>query len=162
MEIVKPTLSDIPDIIKLAYTTWQQTYVSIISQEQIDFMLAKFYNENLIQSQLSDPRHYFLLARESDSLYGYAHCHEEEDYIKLSKLYIAPTAQGKGIGKKLLKAIESEMKLHFKNKLVLNVNRANPALHFYQKMGFEIIQTVDIPLDKFWLNDYIMEKIVNH
>lgn len=161
MKIVKPSLSDVPHIINLAHTTWQHTYSRIISQEQIDFMLAKFYNENLIQSQLADPAHFFLLARESDILYGYSHCYEEKDYIKLSKLYIDPTAQGKGVGKRLLEAIEATMKLHDKSKLILNVNRANPALYFYKKMGFEITQTVDIPLDKFWLNDYVMEKIIS-
>lgn len=161
MQIVNPDISDIEDIIQLAKTTWQHTYVSIISQEQIDFMLAKFYNQSLIQSQFIDSSHFFLLAKEEDCLLGYAHCYREEDHIKLSKLYIDPTAQGKGVGKRLMKAIEEEMNRMQITKLKLNVNRANPALNFYQKMGFEITQTVDIPLDKYWLNDYVMEKNIN-
>jgi hypothetical protein len=42
--------------------------------------------------------------------------------------------------------------------MLLNVNRNNPAIDFYKKMKYQIIETVDIPLDKFWLNDYIMKK----
>ncbi len=109
MQIVKPDISDIEGIIQLAKTTWQHTYASIISQDQIDFMLAKFYNQSLIQSQFIDSSHFFLLAKEEDCLLGYAHCYREEDHIKLSKLYIDPTAQGKGVGKRLMKAIEEEM-----------------------------------------------------
>ena len=42
--------------------------------------------------------------------------------------------------------------------LELNVNRNNPAKDFYAKNGFKIVEEIDIPLDKFWLNDYVMTK----
>ena len=158
MEILKPTLNDISEIIQLAHTTWNETYISIISKEQIDFMLNKFYNHDLIHSQLIDPNHTFFKAEENNKLQGYLHAYKESDYVKLSKLYILPHCQGKSVGKKLLHALEMEMKENNQNKLVLNVNRANPALNFYKKMGFAITATVDIPLDKYWLNDYVMEK----
>ena len=45
--------------------------------------------------------------------------------------------------------------------LHLNVNRKNPALAFYKKLGYEIIETVDIPFAEFWLNDYVMAKSIN-
>lgn len=161
MEILKPSLNDIPAIISLATDTWHTTYSSIISKEQIEYMLQLFYNKELIASQLSDPTHFFLLAKEENQLLGYSHCYIEYDKLKLSKLYISPLAQGKGIGKQLLNRIEADMNELNISTLILNVNRNNPALNFYQKMGFEIIETVDIPLDKFWLNDFVMQKTIS-
>lgn len=158
MEISKPNINHIPEIIALAKETWQATYSSIISQEQIEFMLAKFYNEKLIQDQMKNAIHHFLICSEHTDLLGYSHCVEENGNYKLSKLYFYPSMQGKGLGKNLLLQIEHDAKLLGYNSIILNVNRNNPAFHFYSKMGFEIQEVVDIPLDKFWLNDYIMSK----
>lgn len=160
IDIAPPTIDDIPAIIALAHETWQNTYINIIAQDQIDFMLQRFYSHELISLQLQNVQHFFFKATQNNSLLGYSHCYEENEFIKLSKLYIHPQSQGKGIGKLLLVAIEDKMKLLNKHTLILNVNRANPALQFYLKMGFEITHSVDIPLENFWLNDYIMQKEV--
>ena len=78
--------------------------------------------------------------------------------LKIHKLYVLPCEQGKGTGKKLFEYLSKTAKELKVNILELNVNRANHALNFYQKMGFEIIETVDIPYYQFVLNDYIMRK----
>jgi ribosomal protein S18 acetylase RimI-like enzyme len=45
--------------------------------------------------------------------------------------------------------------------LLLNVNRSNKALDFYEKAGFTIKETVDIEIGNgFFMNDYIMEKAI--
>jgi diamine N-acetyltransferase len=158
MFVVTP--QDIPNIISLARQTWQATYSSIISQEQIDFMLAKFYNETLLLEQLYDAQHYFYKAvdDEKNQLLGYSHCVQDGQTLKLSKLYILPEAQGKQIGKQLLDQVGQLALEQNCHTLQLNVNRNNPAYYFYLKMGFTVVDTVDIPLDKFVLNDYVMEK----
>ncbi|MBL7764959.1 MAG: GNAT family N-acetyltransferase [Chitinophagaceae bacterium] len=161
MEILKPTSADIPDIIALAHASWKATYPAIISQEQIDYMLNLFYNETLIGQQLTAEGHHFLMVKDAGHLLGYAHLIEEGDQIKLSKLYLQPECKGKGLGRLLMQALEKlSGDLGFET-MTLNVNRSNPALHFYEKMGFRIVETIDIPLDKFWLNDYIMEKKIS-
>lgn len=43
-------------------------------------------------------------------------------------------------------------------RLVLNVNRNNPTVHFYEKLGYTIGEIIDIPYYDFVLNDYIMVK----
>jgi diamine N-acetyltransferase len=78
--------------------------------------------------------------------------------FKLSKLYILPDAQGMQVGKQLLQHCENYLKAHKIQALVLNVNRYNKAVDFYKKMDYQIMETVDIPLQQFWLNDYIMKK----
>ena len=160
MEISFAHPQDIPKLIALAQTTWHATYSSIISKEQIEYMFDLFYSEHVITEQMANPNHRFWKVEEQGELLGYAHCYPEGDAFKLSKLYILPNQQGKGIGQFILQAITKWMQQHHYSRMILNVNRHNPAYHFYVKMGFQVIEEVDIPLAHFWLNDYVMQKII--
>ena len=160
MEISFANPQDIPDLISLAHTTWYATYSSIISKEQIEYMLDLFYSAEVIGEQMANPKHRFWVVKEEGKLLGYVHCYPEEDNFKLSKLYILPNQQGKGIGQFILDEIMRWMQTNHFSKLILNVNRNNPAYHFYLKMGFEVLEEVDIPLAHFWLNDYVMQKTI--
>jgi ribosomal protein S18 acetylase RimI-like enzyme len=155
------TAADIPAIIHIAEVTWPHTYQGIITEEQIRFMLNRFYNEALMAEQLGQRDHHFLVAEESGKIYGYTHTirdAEKPGIFKLSKIYILPDAQGQNLGRKLLDATVAHVLPLGATVLELNVNRSNPAKFFYDKQGFEVVDEVDIPLDKFWLNDYIMHK----
>lgn len=158
MEIVMLRTPDIQEIISLAHITWQHTYRQIISQEQIDFMLGKFYSHSVLEEQMKDPSHFFFGVKENEHLLGYSHSFLYNDGLKLSKLYVNPTKQSKGCGKALLHHLEQFAKEAKIPTIKLNVNRNNPAKDFYLMMGFKIVKEVDIPLDKFCLNDYIMVK----
>lgn len=161
MEILKASPSDIQDIIALAHETWNATYRSIISQEQIDFMLHSFYNQEVIGAQLKEPLHHFRVIRTVGNLVAYSHFLEKDNCIFLSKLYVLPSFQGRHLGHALLSEMEAFAKKQGYSLLKLNVNRANPAYHFYLKEGFTIAEIVDIPLNKYVLNDYVMEKSVS-
>ncbi len=76
----------------------------------------------------------------------------------MEKIYVLPEQRKKGLGQLILDEIIEKCKEKGIVKLKLNVNRANNAKLFYEKNGFDIIETVDIALDKFWLNDFIMMK----
>lgn len=149
---------DVLSIISLAHETWWATYRSIISEEQIHYMLDKFYNEKLIEEQLQQNDHLFLKATEEGVLQGYCHAIWTDSFMKLSKLYIHPKAQGKGVGKLLLEELELMCSTNQMHSIQLNVNIHNPARFFYERMGFAIVQRVDISLHTFWLNDYVMSK----
>jgi hypothetical protein len=45
-----------------------------------------------------------------------------------------------------------------KHTLDLNVNRYNKAKSFYEKMGFAVAYEEDIPIGKYWMNDFVMRK----
>ena len=70
-----------------------------------------------------------------------------------------PQTQGKGFGKILMDHIEQLALQNNNNYLSLNVNRFNKALHFYQKIGFEIIAEEDIALDfDYLMEDFVLQK----
>ena len=161
MEIFKANIHHIPSIISIAKVTWNATYQKIISQAQIDYMLQLFYNEETLLEQINHPQHHFWVLTHQHKLIGYAQCIEDENdtrVLKLSKLYVSPDTQQKGAGKLLMFYIETSCHTLNKSILTLNVNRHNTAKIFYEKMGFKVVEKVDIPLGNFWLNDYVMQK----
>jgi diamine N-acetyltransferase len=155
------TIADVQAIIHIANATWPITYGHIISAEQLQYMLQAFYNTATITQQLQDAQQYFFMAEMQNSVVGYAHIIPYDNAprtFKLSKLYVLPTAQGHRVGQQLLLHCENFLKAHHIQSLVLNVNRYNTAVEFYKKMDYQIIETLDIPLQQFWLNDYILKK----
>lgn len=154
---------DIPTIQEIAKITWGPTYLSIIGQEQIDYMLEKMYNKGVLLEQLMDGYTY-LMAELNGKDVGFAaysvEDHEERVY-KLHKLYVLPETHGKGVGKFLINEVLDRVKEEGGTRLELNVNRHNNAKAFYESAGFIIKETVDIEIGNgFYMNDYVMEKTI--
>ncbi len=155
------SIEDIPTIVKIAYDTWFVTYEDVISQAQIEYMFGEMYTPESIFKQMDFYKHAFLILYQADRPIGFASYGKLEEPIntyKLHKLYLLPSEQNKGFGRILLMEVEKEVAGLGANYLHLNVNRKNPALSFYEKLGYEIIETVDIPFAEFWLNDYVLAK----
>ena len=74
---------------------------------------------------------------------------------------ILPASQGKGVGAALINSI-GEIAIENKNEsLLLNVNRYNKAVGFYEKVGFKVVGNEDIDIgDGFLMEDFIMEKVL--
>lgn len=155
------SIEDIPTIVKISYDTWFVTYEDVISQAQIEYMFGEMYTPESIFKQMDFYKHAFLILYQADRPIGFASYGKLEEPIntyKLHKLYLLPSEQNKGFGRILLMEVEKEVAGLGANYLHLNVNRKNPALSFYEKLGYEIIETVDIPFAEFWLNDYVLAK----
>jgi ribosomal protein S18 acetylase RimI-like enzyme len=81
---------------------------------------------------------------------------ENQNIFKLHKLYVLPTAHGKGYGKSLIDEIKRRMLEKKITTLDLNVNRYNPARFFYEKLGFRILREEDVPVGPYFMNDFVM------
>jgi ribosomal protein S18 acetylase RimI-like enzyme len=147
---------------QIAHQTWYPTFEKILSKEQIAYMLEMMYSLRAIEEQIEHKGHIFLLAKEEENCVGYASY--ETNYqgtykTKIHKIYVLPSAQGKGVGKILMDSIEKIAKEKGNKLLSLNVNRNNPAINFYEKIGFKKIRQEDIDIGKgFLMQDFIMEK----
>lgn len=145
----------------IARNTWPHTFGAILSPQQIDYMLNWMYSLSSIEEQVKKG-HNFLLATDGKEYYGYASY--EVNYkgtakVKVHKIYILPSVQGKGVGRLLMDAIAETAKQHDGTHLALNVNRENPAIKFYERYGFEIVGSEDIDIGNGYLmEDYVMEK----
>jgi len=161
IDIRKASLEDYDTIHSLAQRTWYPTYLPILSREQLDYMLEMMYSLKAVTEQISINGNHFLLANEGAEFLGFAsyEVNYHSETTKLHKLYVLPEAQGKGVGARLLLIIENEARRNHNDKLILNVNRYNPAVNFYRKSGFEKVGEEDIDIGNGYLmEDYIMAK----
>lgn len=151
---------DIPVIIGLAEATWEPTYRFIISREQIDYMYRVIYTPASLARQMTEQGHTFLLVYVEDQPGGYASfsAQPEAGFYKLQKIYVLPTYQGRGLGQRLIRAVETAVRAAGGHTLDLNVNRHNPAQAFYEHLGFRQHCQQDVAIGPYWMNDYVMRK----
>lgn len=160
MLIRQANTGDLPTIKLLAEEIWWTAYKGILSDEQISFMLNDIYSLAPLKARLAEGVE-MILAESNSKPSGFAEYSLKNPagkVFRIHKLYILPSEQGKGVGKALMEYITNNAKIRRGNMLELNVNRGNPALKFYEKLGFEIVESVDIPYHSFVLNDYVMQK----
>jgi GNAT superfamily N-acetyltransferase len=156
MIVIKPaTKADLPLIQQLAYTIWNIAYKDILSREQLDYMLDKMHNLEIL-SNLIDEGHQFIIPYENEIAKGYACFKIHPQKARIEKIYVLPDQHKKGIGKLLINYIIEKVKDDVQT-IELNVNRQNKAVDFYKHTGFKIIKEVDIPIGNgYFMNDYVM------
>jgi GNAT superfamily N-acetyltransferase len=100
-----------------------------------------------------EPCGYVSVQYEGDTSDGKAQFH-------LHKIYIMPAHQGKGLGRILFNQVLDFAKNTASGKPItieLNMNRDNPALHFYQHLGLKILRSGDFHIGNgYYMNDYIL------
>lgn len=159
LAIQKATAADIPLIRQLTFAIWPQTYSSVISKEQIDYMLEMMYNPAILQKQMEEDGCTLIIVYDDAEPVAFASYNETEPQLwKLNKIYILLSQQGKGTGKFIINYIVDEIKTKHAKALQLQVNRQNKAKGFYENLGFKIIKTADFDIGNgFFMNDYVME-----
>jgi len=161
--IVEANDQHIPLIQEIAYQTWPITFGTILSTEQIDYMLEMMYSTTSLQKQIRDLGHLFLLANDvngsSLGFISYETHFKGKNQTKIHKIYILPTAQGMGIGRKLMEAVEIAAREQGDEQLLLNVNKYNDAEQFYQHLGFRVSKMENIDIGNgFLMEDKVMAK----
>lgn len=151
---------DILSIRNLALVTFPATYSSIISAEQIDFMMDMMYSETVLRRELEGGVTFLmLLADETPAGFVSFGKQDNEGLFHLHKIYLLPDFQGLGYGREMFLKAEHEMSAQGAKAFELNVNRHNKALDFYKKMGMSIDRSGDFDIGGgFYMNDYIMRK----
>lgn len=149
---------DIPHIRSLAFAIWPETYSSIISSEQIDYMLEMMYSEAALQKQMEEGC-VFLLAENQNTLVGFAAYQRlSSEEFKLHKLYVLPSQHGKGTGRALVDQVIDAVKKQGGKKIILQVNKNNPAKTFYDRLGFIVREEVVLDIGNgFVMDDFVME-----
>ena len=159
IEFIDAGIAEIPAIQDIAERTWWPSYSSILTKEQIRYMLDAIYSSQaLSESILNKSQRYILLKNDSGFQAFASHGRRKENprAEKLHKIYVLPENQGKGYGRFLIEEVKRRIMLDDIRILDLNVNRYNKAKEFYEKMGFVVIAEEDVPIGPYWMNDYVM------
>lgn len=148
---------DIPEIFQLAKTIWNIHYVPIIGQEQVDYMLNKFYSEESLLEQMKNGHEFTIVSNDSKNI-GYASVSKNGNKYFLHKIYVLVNEHAKGIGTALLNYILD--KYREGETIELTVNRQNyKAINFYFKQGFTIQSVEDFDIGNgYFMNDFVMIK----
>lgn len=161
MTISVATKNQLTIVQELANAIWPDTYGTILSQEQLDYMMDLMYSLESLENQYENNK-IFLLVNDENGFIGFASYEmnfENSNKTKIHKLYILPQIQGKGIGKNLIHYIEDIAKANSNSGLILNVNKYNKAKDFYLNCGFEITKSIIVDIGKgYIMDDYVMEK----
>ena len=158
IEIKKATTADIPLIRKLSETIWKDHYTSIISLEQIEYMLDKMYSPEKLREEINNPGYEYHLAMLDGKPAGYIAISSESGVnFMLNKFYILNEHRFKGFGELVFNLVFKGKEFR---KIELFVNRQNfKSINFYFKMGFKIAGVVDNHFGNgYYMNDFIMVK----
>jgi GNAT superfamily N-acetyltransferase len=138
--------AQIAEVVRLARQIWTEHYLNIIGQAQIDYMLARFQSSAAIAEQLREGYEYFLLQYRGQAV-GYAAVNADANSRRLfvSKLYLLDTVRGLGLGRASMQYLAQLAQTRGLRSLWLTVNKLNPALQAYLKMGF--VKTADVVAD---------------
>ncbi|WP_244905516.1 GNAT family N-acetyltransferase [Paenibacillus physcomitrellae] len=152
----------IADLAPLAAEIWREHYITIITMEQIDYMIDKFQSVAAITDQIQQQGYEYYLFQQDGVNVGYMSVKPEEGKLFLSKFYIAKEHRGNGYSSQAFAFLEQLCKDRKLSHIWLTVNRYNTnSIAVYERKGFRSIreQKADIG-SGFVMDDFIMEKEV--
>jgi diamine N-acetyltransferase len=164
MQVIQVTSNEQLQIVAdLAKRIWPVAYATILSKEQLHYMLDRFYNLEALQKQLESGQVFYLAQNENQEFVGFVsyeiNC--EPNKTKIHKIYVLPETQGTGIGKQLFDVVKTKAQENQQTAIFLNVNKYNNAQNFYQKLGFTITKEEVIDIGKgYVMDDYVMEVLI--
>lgn len=75
---------------------------------------------------------------------GFIHARQDADTLQLFNLMVAPEFQGRGLGTALLRHLQTQASQH-RVPIRLQVMKVNPARRLYERVGFTVIPSEEIP-----------------
>jgi ribosomal protein S18 acetylase RimI-like enzyme len=163
MELIFPnveTEEEVAYLAQLASEIWYEYFVSIISNEQIDYMVEKFQSVHAITDQIKNQGYEYYFMNVNGKTIGYLGIKQEEGKLFLSKLYIQKEHRGKGYASQAMEFLVEICKDRRLGIIWLTVNRYNDAtIAVYEKKGFRTVRTQVADIGNgFVMDDNIMEK----
>lgn len=159
MELIKvKTKKQIEETAKLASEIWHEHYSSIISEEQIDYMVEKFQSAEKISKQIKKENYeYYNFVEDNKSVGYFGFVEQDGEALFLSKIYLLKSERGKGFSRKAFEFLKKEAKKRGLSKIWLTVNKGNKhSIEIYKKFGMYIERTQIADIGgNFVMDDYI-------
>ena len=144
----------------LAERSWRSAYREILSAEQIDYMLAEMYSESELINQLQTLEYqYYIIIFEGNAV-GFMgfELHYEPLTTKLHRIYLLKESTGSGYGKGALDFLKQFASQSDDRRIILTVNKRNPAKFFYENQGFKVYDEAVFDIGNHYvMDDFLME-----
>ncbi|MBO4650642.1 MAG: HAD-IA family hydrolase [Clostridiales bacterium] len=147
-------------VVSLAQIIWNEWFPSIISQEQVNYMVDKFQSMPAIDKAIEEEGYQYFLEVLGDTPIGYMGVKEQEDALLLSKLYLMKPFRGQRRSNIFFEKAEEIAREKGKDKVRLFVNRYNyNSIRVYLRRGYRIMKEEKTDIGGgFICDDYVMEK----
>ena len=122
----------------LASAIVKEYYDPIVGAAQNDYMIARFQSVEGIRRQVAEGYRYYVLCEEQPV--GFLGFYPRGDELYLSKLYLRKEARGKGYGRAAFAFLKGEAEKVGLRKITLNVNKYNPTIQIYEKLGMKQVR----------------------
>ncbi len=155
MNHIKVTKENIHEIPKLASIILPETYESIMSLNQINYILKLYYQEEAIINQIEN-NYNFEIIYENNYAIGFFSYKIFNDFLQLDSIYILNKYQNKGILKKVIKYLEEKFNKPY---IEIKISKYNISLEYFKKINFIITNDKTTNIGQgYYLSDYIMQK----
>lgn len=167
IQIVACTVKDWKMLLDISYQTFDETFRSQNTEENMETYLSEAFTEEKIKSELSHPQSEFHFIYFKDELAGYLKVNTGEaqtelmgdDSLEIERIYVLKQYQGEGLGKQLYNKAIAVAKQYNCSKIWLGVWEHNPnAIEFYKKMDFKQTSEHSFFMGEDEQTDLIMEK----
>lgn len=150
---------DVRTVAAIGDRTWREAYDGIVDPGQIDYMLRRFQSFEAVREQIDAKGYTYILALSDGEPVGYCGFVRDDRGMFLSKIYVLPDCQGRGVASGLMARVEEAALAVGADRVHLTVNRENSrAVEVYRHLGFEVYGEADTPIGEgYVMNDYLME-----
>lgn len=158
IEIVPVSEDKLVVVRDLAHLIWPEVYPTLISPDQIQYMLMKMYDLDRLRQDMKEGAHFALIQEKGEPV-GYLSWQpdREKNGAFLHKLYLLPKYHGQGAGAQALDWVISQAQGAGLKTLSLRVNKNNhAAVRAYLRAGFEFGEDICSEIG----NGYVMDDFV--
>lgn len=137
------TSRDFANVREILRETWLDTYSSFIPKEDLLYYLEKTYNDDNLLQMINDNLNHMIIAEANENPAGWMRLSENllQKRFYVSSLYVLPSYQGYGIGKKMFEYAEMFALKKTYDKIWLGVMMDNVRTYeWYCKTGFNFIE----------------------
>lgn len=156
--IAEAAVGDIPLIRRVLATTWRATYRSFLSDDAIDQVTSQWHSPEVLRREIDQSSTYVGIARSNEEgVVAMITAHETDRLLFVSRLYVLPSLQRRGIGRLLLDASYAQFP---RTRVVrLEVEEQNPhGRAFYRRLGFSEVERKSENVFGSLLQSIVMER----
>ena len=138
--LIRPAVpDDVEGTRRVLVETWHDTYDALIGSEKVTEITGRWHAAEALAQQLALPGASFLVAERGSVVTGHAFAPAPQlGVLFLSRLYVLPLHQRRGVGGRLLAAV---LERHpGADRVRLNVEAENgKGVAFYRRHGFAVV-----------------------
>jgi len=150
--------TDLEDLRRITWLSWLSAYSSFIPETDLKAYFDIYYERGAFSALFIDPSAHGCIAEVGGRAVGYARTHfnRKEKRLYLTAFYLLPDVQGRGIGKRLMKAVEEHAAERHVGEILVGVMVQNGrALRFYEKAGFQFTREEPFTMGKTTVSHFV-------